>query len=106
MSLYDFSLRCMYVSLYIRFFCSLTLCFLALAPLSAQLGYELEIKKPEPYENRVLRAERSGKKKFTKTKRFFQNTYTHYNYFFNANNKVNDVISRAKEAHKDDFSQL
>jgi hypothetical protein len=70
------------------------------------LGYDLEIKKPEPYENRLLKAERSGQKKFTKYKRFWQNTYTHYNYFFNANNKLNEVIQRAKEAHVEDYNKL
>jgi tetratricopeptide (TPR) repeat protein len=74
--------------------------------LQAQPGYEVTIKKPEPYENRVLRAEKSGQKKFTAPRRFFQNTYTHYNYFFNAHNKLNTVIEKAKEAHKDDYSDL
>src|SRR5687768_5822668 len=80
--------------------------FLALQPVKAQLGYELEIKKPEPYENRLLKAERSAQKKFSKYKRFWQNTYTHYNYFFNANNKLNEVIDRAKESHVDDYAAL
>lgn len=72
----------------------------------AQLGFDLAIKKPEPYENRELKAEKSGRKKLTAPRKFLQNTYTHYNYFFNANNKINEVIGRAKEAHKDDYSQL
>lgn len=79
---------------------------MAIQPLQAQLGFDLEIKKPEPYENRELKAERSGKKKFTKYRHFWQNTYTHYNYFFNANNKLNEVIARAKASHKDDYSEL
>ena len=45
-------------------------------------------------------------KKFTLPKRFIQNTITHYNYFFNANNKLNEVLERAKESFKDDYSQL
>lgn len=73
---------------------------------SAQLGFELAVKKPEPYENRELKAEKSGRKKLTKPRKFLQNTYTHYNYFFNANNKLNEVIGRAKESHKDDYSSL
>ncbi|RPD44756.1 tetratricopeptide repeat protein [Paracnuella aquatica] len=75
-------------------------------PTLAQKGFDLEIKKPEPYENRLLKAEKSGRKKFTARRRFFQNTYTHYNYFFNANNKLNEVLSRAKQANRDDFSKL
>src|SRR5215210_5325539 len=80
--------------------------FLAIQPLNAQLGFDLDIKKPEPYDNRQLKAERAGKKKFTKYRRFWQNTYTHYNYFFNANNKLNEVIDRAKESHVDDYANL
>jgi outer membrane protein assembly factor BamD (BamD/ComL family) len=72
----------------------------------AQKGFDLEIKKPAPYENRLLKAEKSGKKKFSARRRFFQNTYTHYNYFFNANNKLNEVLARAKQANRDDFSKL
>ncbi|OLY93262.1 hypothetical protein SAMN05444008_10749 [Cnuella takakiae] len=72
----------------------------------AQTGFNLDIKKPEPYENRQLKAEKSGAKKFTAPRRFMQNLYTHYNYFFNANNKLNEVLLRAKEGHKDDYSQL
>jgi tetratricopeptide (TPR) repeat protein len=83
-----------------------TVLFLVLQPVKAQLGYELEIKKPEPYESRLLKAERSGQKKFSKYKRFWQNTYTHYNYFFNANNKLNEVIDKAKEANVDDYTKL
>ena len=88
------------------FFFFLLSLFLAVQPIKAQLGFDLEIKKPEPYENRELKAERAGKKKFTKYRHFWQNTYTHYNYFFNANNKLNEIIDRAKAAHKDDYSEL
>ena len=78
----------------------------ALQPVAAQLGFDLAIKKPAPYENRELKAEKTGKKKFTTPRRVFQNTYTHYNYFFNANNKLNEIITRAKESYKEDYSQL
>lgn len=75
-------------------------------PAAAQLGFDLAIKKPAPYENRELKAEKSGKKKFNTPRRIFQNTYTHYNYFFNANNRLNEIVARAKEGFKDDYSQL
>lgn len=89
----------------IRIFCLISFVTLYL-PALAQKGFDLEIKKPEPYENRLLRAEKSSKTKFTATKQFFQNTYTHFNYFFNANNKLKEVLARAKEANKDDYSKL
>lgn len=75
-------------------------------PAAAQLGFDLALKKPPPYENRQLKAEKSGAKKFTVPRRILQNTFTHYNYFFNANNKLNEIIARAKESYKEDYSRL
>lgn len=75
-------------------------------PALGQEGTTLNIKKPKEYQNRVLRSEKSDKKRFTVPRRFIQNTVTHYNYFFNANNKLNDVLTRAKEVFVDDYSQL
>ncbi len=39
-------------------------------------------------------------------RRLIQNTVTHYNYYFNANNKLNEVLERAKASFTDDYSQL
>lgn len=63
-------------------------------------------KKPEKYENRKLGSEKTADKKFSRARRFIQNNVTHYNYFFNANNKVNAVVERAKLQSKDDYSKL
>lgn len=71
-----------------------------------QLGVSFDVKKPKEFDNRVLRSEKSDKKKFTAPRRFMQNTFTHYNYFFNANNKLNEVLEKAKASFKDDYSQL
>src|SRR5688572_23594750 len=76
-------------------------------PVRAQLGFDLDIKKPPPYEDRLLKAEKTPTdKKIKQPKKFFQNLTTRYNYYFNANVKLNEVIERAKESHVDDFSQL
>ena len=74
-------------------------------PAFGQLGSVLDIKKPKEYEERTLRSEKNDKK-FTVPRRFMQNTVTHYNFFFNANNKINEVMERAKASFKDDYSQL
>src|SRR5215831_1362900 len=71
-----------------------------------QLGITFDLKKPQEYDERVLRSEKSDQKKFTLPTRIVQNTITHYNYFFNANNKLNEVIERAKLVFKDDYSKL
>jgi tetratricopeptide (TPR) repeat protein len=84
--------------------------FCLILPISlpgfTQLGFNIDIEKPEEYEDRVLRSERSDQKKFNVPRRFIQNTVTHYNYYFNANNKLNEVLGRAKASFTDDFSKL
>lgn len=72
----------------------------------AQPGAEIEVKKPAKYENRKLGSEKTGEKKFTITRKLYQNTVTHFNYYFNANNRLNDVVAAAKAAFKEDYSQL
>jgi len=72
----------------------------------AQTGFSFDIKKPEQYDDRVLGSEKSETKKFTLPRRFTQNNFTHYNYFFNANNKLNQVLEEAKLAHVDDYTEL
>jgi tetratricopeptide (TPR) repeat protein len=63
-------------------------------------------KKPEKFENRKLGSEKMADKKFTVVRHFFQNNYTHYNYYFNAHNKITSVIERAKASQKDDYTKL
>jgi hypothetical protein len=75
-------------------------------PVHAQLGFNLEVKKPEPYDNRTLKAERTPDKPIKGPKRVMQNMVTHYNYFFNANNKLNEVLEAAKSQHKDNYTRL
>lgn len=91
-----------------QFILSLSVLLLSLSsqPVFAQLGFDLKIDKPEPYDNRTLKAEKTGDKALKPSKKFFQNLSTHYNYFFNANNKLNEVIDEAKLAFKDDYSTL
>lgn len=91
---------------YIRFFLVITCFCLTVLPSLGQLGIKFDIKKPKQYETRVLKSEKADQKKFTLPRRFIQNTTTHYNYVFNATNKLNEVLERAKLAHRDDYSEL
>jgi lipopolysaccharide biosynthesis regulator YciM len=84
---------------------SLILCICSI-PGSGQLGISFNIKKPKEYDDRVLRSERTDEKKFTLLRKLIQNTVTHYNYFFNANKKLNEVLEKAKTSFRDDYSQL
>ncbi len=74
--------------------------------LNAQSGSSVELTKPDKFQNRKLASEKTGDKKFSTPKRIYTNTVTHYNYYFNANAKLEDIISKAKEIHKDDYTQL
>lgn len=77
--------------------------------LSAQLNkitVDLNKDKPKKFENKTLRSEKTGEKKFTVPRKFIQNTVSHYNYYFNANNKINTVIERARIANQDNYARL
>lgn len=85
----------------------LSLIFLFLTgEIVAQPYSTIELKKEKPYENRTLPSEKSGNKKFTLPKRIYNNTVTHFNYYFNANQRMNEIVDRATESHRDDYTQL
>jgi tetratricopeptide (TPR) repeat protein len=71
-----------------------------------QLGITYDLKKPEKYENRKLGYEKTEETKFKLPRHFIQNTITHYNYYFNANNKLNEILARAKAQNRDDYTKL
>src|SRR5687767_8280559 len=88
--------------------CFLLLLFFAPAGF-AQLGkitIDLEKDKPKKFKTRTLKSEKTGEKKFTIPRKFIQNTASHYNYYFNADNKINEVIERARLANTDNYYKL
>lgn len=87
----------------------LLLFFFLLPDVHAQLGkitFDLQKDKPKEYKDKPLRSEKPQDKKLRLPSRFVQNTTSHYNYFFNANNKINSVIEAARIASVDDYSKL
>ncbi|HLZ87013.1 MAG TPA: hypothetical protein VKQ52_07235, partial [Puia sp.] len=75
--------------------------------LLAQDGVDYTLTKPKKFENRVLAAENSNDgKKIKRVRRFIQNTITHYNYYFNANEKIKMILARAKASFRDDYTRL
>ena len=88
-------------------------CLVCLALLSflgqrsiAQDALSIDIKKPKKFENRKLGFEKTTETKFKTPRKFIQNTVTHYNYYFNANNKLTAVMARAKEEYRENFRTL
>src|SRR6188508_1360289 len=79
---------------------------LAFLVSEGQPKLSFQMKKSKEFENRQLPSEKYAEKKFTFLRHFFQNNYTHYNYFFNANLRLNEIISEAKQHHGDDYTRL
>ena len=75
-------------------------------PSNAQGNLSFELIKPKAYETRALPSEKTGNKKFTAPRRFYNDLVSRFNYYFNANNKLNEALDKAKSLHIDDYTQL
>jgi outer membrane protein assembly factor BamD (BamD/ComL family) len=71
-----------------------------------QEGISYDLTKPEKYENRTLGYEKTENTKFKVPRRFVQNTITHYNFYYNTNIKLNEIVNRAKSQFRDNFNKL
>ena len=89
-----------------RILAFITVCFFVLPHLYGQPTLSFDLKKPKKYENRRLASEKTDEKKFGLLRRFTQNGVTKFNWNFNANKKLQEVIARAKAHNKDDYSRL
>ena len=81
--------------------------FTLLLDLRAQPGASVtNLPKPKKYERRILASEKSDQGKFNPVKRANQNLNTRYNFYFNSERKMNDIMANAKSQHRDDYSLL
>ncbi|HJV18830.1 MAG TPA: tetratricopeptide repeat protein [Sediminibacterium sp.] len=96
----------MYRKTFFDSFCLILLatgwCFTA----QSQPNTTIELKKPDKFQSRQLASEKTGNKKFSIPKRLYNNTVSQYNYYFNANAKLESIISGAKANHREDYTQL
>ncbi|MBS1616626.1 MAG: hypothetical protein JST06_10980 [Bacteroidetes bacterium] len=67
----------------------------------AQLAFELKIKKKRS----VYSNEKMLKKKWTAPRRAVQNTFTHYNYYFNANRKMEEAEANMERRARDNWDE-
>jgi len=81
-------------------------CFFSFQNASGQRNITFDLKKPKLYENRKLPSENTPEGKISSVKKLKQNIVTHYNFYFNANNKISEVLTSAKKSFKDTFSNL
>ena len=73
---------------------------------AAQPGASVQLDKPKKFENRVLASEKSTEGKFNPVKRANQNLNARYNFVFNSERILNEVLSGARQQFKDEFSEL
>lgn len=76
------------------------------SPLKAQPNTSISLQKPKKFEDRQLASEKTAEKKNTLIRRFTQSGFTHYNYYFNAEQKLQDILIAAKAQFKEDYTQL
>jgi outer membrane protein assembly factor BamD (BamD/ComL family) len=82
-------------------------CLLMIRTASGQEGVDYDLKKPPKWENRTLASETSNNgKKFRKFRHFVQNNITHYNYYYNSNEKIKLVLAKAKAQFREDYTKL
>lgn len=69
--------------------------------------------KPKKFQTKLLPAEKSsdqefesGKGELRGLKKFMQGTYSHYNFLFNANMKLDDALEMAQLSYIDDYTKL
>jgi predicted negative regulator of RcsB-dependent stress response len=72
----------------------------------AQENITSKLIKPKLYENRKLPSENITDKKIGAVKKIKENIVSHYNFYFNANNKLNSVLGSAKQIFKDNYDKL
>lgn len=78
----------------------------SLTNIKAQPNTSISLQKPKKFEERQLTSEKTAEKKNTLLRRFTQSGFTHYNYYFNANQKLQDILIAAKSQFKEDYTQL
>ncbi|OSZ78953.1 hypothetical protein CAP35_12100 [Chitinophagaceae bacterium IBVUCB1] len=67
-----------------------------------QLAFELKIKKKQ----KAYTNEKMLKKRWSVPRRIVQNTFTHYNYYFNADRKMDEAIANMLRTKKDNYDSL
>ncbi|MEO6455654.1 MAG: tetratricopeptide repeat protein [Ginsengibacter sp.] len=73
---------------------------------AGKITFDLQKDKPAKFKTKTLKSEKTGQKKFTVPRKLVQNTVSHYNYYFNASNKINEVIERARLSNNEVYYKL
>lgn len=72
----------------------------------AQVDASILPVKPAKYEKRLLSSDKITDKKINPVKKTIENISSRYNFYFNAQNKLNGIIAAAKLQNKDNYTTL
>ncbi|WP_460432877.1 type IX secretion system periplasmic lipoprotein PorW/SprE [Arachidicoccus ginsenosidivorans] len=76
--------------------------------LYGQAGTTINLRdvKPAEFAKKLLRAEKTDYGPLGKFQQFMQNTFTRFNYLYNANQRLKEIVDKATEDYKEDYTQL
>ena len=76
--------------------------------LYAQQGTTIDLKdvKPAEFAKKLLRSEKTDYGLLNKFQQFMQNTFTRFNYLYNANQRLKEILDQATSDYKEDYTQL
>jgi tetratricopeptide (TPR) repeat protein len=69
-------------------------------------AWSFNLKKPQKYEDKKLPSEKTEEKKWTLWRKFTQNGVTKFNWHFNARERLEQALDRAKASYRDDYTKL
>lgn len=99
--------KSIFIYIYILFCGCLIVLFPCISHAQAYTTIEIPAKdKPTKYEGKTLRAEKTEEGPAKGFKSFTQGLSTHFNYLFNANQRMERILNAAEAQYHDDYTQL
>ena len=73
---------------------------------SGQTIKQIPLNKPANFKDKILRSEKTEDVSLTLPRRLYHGMVSHYNYYYNAQVKLNTIVQKAQLAHQEDFTKL
>ncbi len=97
------------LSVYLKqVFCWLAVILLVIlnAQSNGQTIKQIPLNKPNNFKDKILRSEKTEDVKLTLPRRLYHGMVSHYNYYYNAQVKLDAIVQKAQLAHQEDFTEL
>jgi len=74
--------------------------------VNGQMINQVPLKKPSNFKDKILRSEKTEQVNLTLPRRLYHGMVSHYNYYYNAQTKLNSIVQKAQIANQEDFTKL